>query len=134
MQHLKQFNFNDEDLLKFEAIAHIKAYQPEDLIIKKGEKDRSLLIIRKGKVKVLVDHDDKAKIVAKLTEGDIIGELNFTIPLHRSANVVAMDNTEVLSFHYHDLCSLLDSEAKLAEKFFHGINVLLISKIHGMLK
>lgn len=133
IQYLKKFNFNDEEWNKVQAIANYKTFQAEDLIIKEGERDRSLLIIKNGNVKVLVHHNDKPIIVATLSAGSIIGELNFTIPLHRSADVVAMDNTEVLIFNYHDLCEMLDADDNLAVKFFQGINMLLTERIYGTL-
>lgn len=133
MKSLKKFNFTATEIEKFKDIAIQKVYQPEELIIKEGERDRSLLIITKGKVKVVVHRDNQPKTVATLPAESLIGELNFTIPLHRSADVCAMEKTEVLVFNYRDLCELLKSDNNISTKFFLGINHLLIERIHSML-
>ncbi len=133
MKNLKKFNFTDNEIKKLEKIAISRLYQPQELIIKEGERDRSLIIIENGIVEVVIHIDSQRKAVATLNSGDIIGELNFTIPLHRSADVRAVELTETLIFNYHELCKLLESDDSLAVKFFQAINLLLINKIHKML-
>ena len=133
MQHLNKFHFAEDELKKLEAISQNKIYEPEELIIKEGERDRSLLVIKSGKVKVVAYHDNNPKVVAILATGTLIGELNFTIPLHRTADVVATENTEVLIFNYDKLCELLDADDELAVKFFEGINLLLIERLYKMI-
>ena len=133
MKNLKKFNFTDNEIKKLEKIAISRLYQPQELIIKEGERDRSLIIIENGIVEVVIHIDSQRKAVATLNSGDIIGELNFTIPLHRSADVRAVELTETLIFNYHELCKLLESDDSLAVKFFQAINLLLINKIHNML-
>ncbi|MBI9031862.1 cyclic nucleotide-binding domain-containing protein [bacterium] len=133
MEYLKDFNFTPSEFARFEEIALQKIYQPEEIIIKEGERDRSLMIITKGKAKVVIHHNNQPKIVAKLHSGAIIGELNFTIPLHRSADVLAEEETEAIILHYKELCTLLENDETIAKKFFHGINLLLIERIKAML-
>lgn len=132
MEHLKRFNFDDNELKKLADITTTKVYQPEDLIIKEGERDRSLLLVNKGIVKVVISKDGQQQTIP-LPAGVIVGELNFTIPLHRTADVRALEETEVIIFNYHDLCQLLVSDDDLAIKLFNAINLLLIDRIHNML-
>lgn len=61
------------------------AYEPDELIIKKGEMGDSMYLISSGAVRVM--SEDEKQIITILVEGDIVGEMSLVFGEFRSASV-----------------------------------------------
>ncbi len=125
----KVFNFDHTEVKQILNISSISNYNKDEYIISSGERDRNLLLIKSGKAIVEICDENKLIKVAELNSGTLIGELNFTIPIHRSAFVKAIEDCEIVKIDYSELCNLLVKNSIIANKFFLGVNKILVNRI-----
>lgn len=90
------------------------ACQDGTAIVKEGEAGGETFVILKGQVSVresrwIFLHRE----VARLSPGEIFGEINFLVPTARSASVVALDGCEVARIAAGDLKAHLERNPEL---------------------
>jgi CRP-like cAMP-binding protein len=80
------------------VLEHTQArlYRPGEYAVRTGERDRSFFIISRGSFDVLVDGPDGQRRVRRLEHGDLFGEVAFFDGRPRSADVVALEESEAL--------------------------------------
>ena len=71
-------------------------FEAGEFICREGEAGKSLFVVHKGLLEVLLSRPEGVVSVALLREGDIIGELSVLVNEPRSADVVARTPTDVL--------------------------------------
>ena len=121
---------NDDELQKIAEIKQSESYKHNDLIFLLGDRNRDIMIIKRGTVAVLIINENGEEVnVATLPEGEIVGELNFVIPVRRSADVKAIQDVEICRFPYYKLTELLKNEPVVASKIFTAINNSLAEKM-----
>ncbi|MCD4819284.1 MAG: cyclic nucleotide-binding domain-containing protein [Candidatus Cloacimonetes bacterium] len=121
---------NEDELKKIAEIEQSESYKDNDPIFSLGDRNRDIMIIQKGTVAVLIINENGEEVnVASLPEREIIGELNFVIPVRRSANVKAIQNVEICRLPYDKFTELLKSELVVASKIFTAINNSLAEKL-----
>jgi len=103
-----------------------RIYQERGQIFTKGAPGDGMYLIVSGKVKVAVQEDEDETIVAVLRAGDFFGELSVIDGEVRSANVVALEPTEVL------FLAKSDFERTLVE--VPEIAVALLQEVAGRLR
>lgn len=114
---------NDEELEAILKLTSSKKYsENNEIIIKEGESADSFYMISKGKVKVTrEDENGKVVVVSILGVGDFFGETSLIDNSFRSANVVSMINTEVLTLSGKDFLNLVKKNSRIS---FNLIKVL----------
>jgi CRP-like cAMP-binding protein len=99
-------------LLKLATPRHVKARQT---VCHKGEQGDEMYIIMHGKLKVSSSSDDgREAILAILEDGDVSGEMSIIDGHPRSANVVAVQDTDVLVIHRRQFLPFLEAHPKAA--------------------
>jgi CRP-like cAMP-binding protein len=73
-----------------------RLYQQGEHAVRAGERDRSFFIISRGSFEVVVDGPDGPNRVRHLEHGDLFGEVAFFDGRPRSADVVALEESEAL--------------------------------------
>jgi len=93
-----------KDLKRMVSKAKCHVYHKGDVIIKEGENGRRLFIIEQGTVAVIKNMgDENERLLQTLGPGSIFGEMALIDDLVRSASVVAMEETQLLSLEHFDL-------------------------------
>jgi len=101
-------SLSNEELEKVVALTNVCKYKKDDLILLELEEGNSLFIIAKGSVKISRMSDSgKEVILAILGTGDFFGELSLMDGLARSANVTAIEDSEVLVLRRDDFLELI---------------------------
>ena len=96
---LMDANFPDEEEFSADITSHLlRIFPPGEYLLRQGEKSYDLYLIRQGKVRISQKTDYGQKELSILGEGEIFGEMAQFDGLPRSADVVALDRTEVLVF------------------------------------
>ena len=73
-----------------------RRFEARDLIYRQGEPGTSLFVIQDGVAVVQADPQERARPLAHLRRGDVVGEMSLVTGEPRSATVVAMVPTQVL--------------------------------------
>lgn len=100
------------------ACTELRIYGTGELLVRQGDTDDSLFIIRRGRVRVDVYHDNGqgAITVNRLEQGDFFGEMALLTGAPRGATVIAESDTEALLVHREGIAPLLINDTLLPER------------------
>lgn len=120
---------SEKELKDILRLTSSKRYYENNMIVAEADEVSDLFyIINKGKVKVSrVSEDGKEVILTILGTGNFFGEMSILDGLSRSANVVSITDTEVLTLNGKDFLNLLNKFSKIP----HNLIKVLCSRIRG---
>lgn len=104
---------DETGMLAQAAVSHI--FAPGELVIRAGEPGSSMFVVHHGRVRVQVSENGRPRNVATLNEGDFFGEMALFTGEPRTANVVAVEETEVLEIGYAAMKRVFDNNPDLVE-------------------
>ena len=104
-----------EETEKLATAASRHVFAPGELVIRAGDQGSSMFVVHNGRVQVQVSDGGKPRPVAVLSEGAFFGEMALFTGEPRTANVVAMEETEVLEIGHAAMKHLFDTNPDLAE-------------------
>jgi CRP/FNR family transcriptional regulator, cyclic AMP receptor protein len=87
----------------------IRHFKPGDTLFTEGSAGRELFIIHEGNVGIYKDGSDGRVELARVGQGNIIGEMSLLDTLPRSATVVAIDPVKALVIGYAQFQSVMQS-------------------------
>ena len=95
------------------AVSHI--FAPSETVIRAGDPGSSMFVVHKGRVRVQVSENGRSRTVATLNEGDFFGEMALFTGEPRTANVLALEETEVLEIGHAAMKRVFDTNPDLVE-------------------
>jgi small-conductance mechanosensitive channel/CRP-like cAMP-binding protein len=104
-----------EETEKLATAASRHVFAPGELVIRAGDEGSSMFVVHNGRVQVQVSDGGKPRPVAVLSEGAFFGEMALFTGEPRTANVVAMEETEVLEIGHSAMKHLFETNPDLAE-------------------
>lgn len=108
-------DFTDRELKQFEKMDHIFVeYKRGDTIIKEGDELTAIYLLIKGNILIVKKKGEHTIRLAKLTPGEIFGEMSFFSKKHRLSDAVANDDVLVL---------------KMDEDFFQEVKPAIRDKV-----
>ena len=108
-------SLEEKELEKIANLSSLYKYKKESIILMEAEAGNSLFIISKGRVKISrISDEGKEVILAILKEGDFFGEMSLLNGHVRSANVTAIEDSELLRLRRDDFFNLLYSHPELS--------------------
>jgi CRP/FNR family transcriptional regulator, cyclic AMP receptor protein len=107
--------FESGELEALAILARQKNVAKNVFIIKEGENTHEMFLIKEGKVDVMLNnHDGDELILSTLQKGEIFGELALLDDKPRSANVIALEDCELLVIHKSDFNVFLKNNSNAA--------------------
>ncbi len=120
-------NISEDDLKIIDSKLISKIYSKHDVILFEDDTDQDLYLINSGTVKITqINFEGNEVIISKLGEGEFFGEMAIITQEARSANVVALEETEIYKLPSIDF--------KNALKNHSGISICMLEKIAKRLK
>jgi small-conductance mechanosensitive channel/CRP-like cAMP-binding protein len=101
------------------ATSHV--FAPGETVIRAGDPGSSMFVVHNGRVSVQVSESGRARTVATLSEGAFFGEMALFTGEPRTANIVAIEETEVLEIGHAAMKQVFDSNPDLVESLSHVI-------------
>ncbi len=99
---------NEEFLTKIEQMGVMRDYKKDMTILSKSYAGTGLYVITKGKVKVIENETDGREIILELLgEHDYFGEMSLIDNKNPSADVIAMEDTELFFLSREEFLNLL---------------------------
>jgi CRP-like cAMP-binding protein len=102
------------------------SFRPGEIIIRLNARPEALFILSSGSATVEVT---RGNVIARLTEGDICGEMAFIENNLASASVIAEKDTEADAFHVSDLTEVFASFPHLEARFYKSLALLLSRRL-----
>lgn len=96
-------------------------FAPEETVIRAGDPGSSMFVVHNGKVSVQVTENGRLRTVATLSEGAFFGEMALFTGEPRTANIVALEETEVLEIGHEAMKRVFDNNPDLVESLSHII-------------
>jgi small-conductance mechanosensitive channel/CRP-like cAMP-binding protein len=106
---------SDEDIEKLANSSTSRIYAPGEAIVRQGQEGNSMFVVIHGSVKVQIPEHDYQKTINTLGENDFFGEMSLLTGEPRTANVVAVTESEVLRIDRSGLKPIFDANPSLAE-------------------
>ena len=108
-------DLTDEELHELAEWAAVRHYPRNSVVILAEEAGDDFFIIRSGQVKVSIVHEDGREIILSfLGEGEVFGELSLLDGRPRSANVTAVQDTELITLHRPHFVRLIHRHPRIA--------------------
>lgn len=106
---------NDEELQELAALVAVRRFHRNNVIILAEDEGDDFFIIRQGQVKVSIAHEDGREIILSLLgEGDSFGELSLLDGKPRSASVIAIEPTELITLSRPHFLELIHKKPRIA--------------------
>lgn len=129
---------NDDDLLKYldaDEINNIKSFRKiielkdNETIFSSGDKGRDIYLVAEGLLEIF-DTNSKGReiVIDTISEGEIIGEVNFAIAIKRHFSIRSKGKTKVICYPYKQLTDLMRREPIIATKINSAINDSMTDK------
>jgi small-conductance mechanosensitive channel/CRP-like cAMP-binding protein len=100
-------------MLAKSAVRHV--FAPGELVIRAGEPGSSMFVVHNGRVSVQISENGHPRTVATLSDGDFFGEMALFTGEPRTANVIALEETEVLEIGHAAMKNVFDTNPDLVE-------------------
>jgi CRP-like cAMP-binding protein len=91
------------------------------MVIRAGDPGSSMFVVHNGHVNVQISENGRARTVATLSEGAFFGEMALFTGEPRTANVIAVEETEVLEIGHAAMKQVFDTNPDLVESLSHII-------------
>jgi CRP-like cAMP-binding protein len=101
------------------ATSHV--FAPGETVIRAGDPGSSMFVVHNGRVSVQLSEGGRARTVATLSEGAFFGEMALFTGEPRTANIVAIEETEVLEIGHAAMKQVFDTNPDLVESLSHII-------------
>ncbi len=97
-----------------------------EALFRKGDEGTSLYIVKSGSVKVVLPSDMGDEVAAAiLSKGDFFGEMAFLDGMSRSADVVALEPSELLALNQKDFLAFLKGNEEAIQAIFSYLSMRL---------
>lgn len=98
-----------------------RRYADRQIIFCEHEPGDELFIIKKGKVKIVKNHNDSEIILSVLKEGEIFGELAIVSDKNRNASAISYGTTVLLPVNKDALQRLIEKSSDILKRIFSAI-------------
>ena len=120
---------NNAQLEELESTGRRRKYKKNNIILGKDDTSDHLLILISGYINAYVDDEDEKRIIVNtMTAGDSFGELAMLSGEKRSANIIAMEDCEVIVFQRKDVFRFIEE----APEFCKNIIQILAKKVNAL--
>ena len=82
------------------SLIEIKKYEPDDVIIQKGEKTRDLFFLAEGQIEILLAEKDGKILLNNMKDPNIFGDLGFLFGIRRTATAIAKTKVKLFILNY----------------------------------
>ncbi|GAB4434214.1 MAG: hypothetical protein OHK0040_05160 [bacterium] len=126
-------NFTNDEVNNFVRLMIPVTYSEGEVIVKEGEVSHVLMLIIKGRAKVVKAIDENNyKILSILEAGDIFGEMSFFDNAPHNASVIAHTEISLLALSKKDFETFIEKNPKTAFKILFRIIQVCSQRIRNL--
>lgn len=121
----------DNEVEEIIADCMVASFAPGDFIIKQGDTNTDICVLLQGHAKVTVNKDNEEHYIAQLGKGDLFGELVLINETQRTANIIAVDQCDVLVMTYENFFSYFHKKPKVFALMILNVTRLVTKRLKG---
>ncbi|HBE74032.1 MAG TPA: transcriptional regulator [candidate division Zixibacteria bacterium] len=106
-----------------------ESFMPGETICQIDAPGDSMYLVKSGKVQIFLPGDPDKIVLAELGSGKFFGEMSLLDKSPRSANVAALEQTEIFVLTRKHVAYLLEKEPKIAAKVMIALARVLSARI-----
>ncbi len=119
-------SLNLEDTERLAALLRKRSLKKGEVLFRKGDEGIALHIVQKGSVRIVLPSRTGDEVSpAIFTEGDFFGEMALLDGMPRSADAVALEQTEVLALNRRDFLAFLQNNEMAIKAIFSYLSMRL---------
>jgi len=119
-------SLNSEDTERLAALLRKRSLKKGEVLFRKGDEGIALYIVQKGSVRIVLPSRMGDEVSpAIFTEGDFFGEMALLDGMPRSADAVALEQTEVLALNRRDFLAFLQNNEMAIKAIFSYLSMRL---------
>jgi len=107
------------------VISELNEFDEGELVVEQGTVGRSMYLILSGEVQVVRRNNGQSIRVAKLSSGDVFGEIGYIHEIRRTADIRALTAVETLRFDYQKIEKDLKFFPNIVAKLNFNISIIL---------
>lgn len=111
--------------------AERRMYQPDEVLLKQGDKPAGILIIQKGTVKVTRENMGFQIEVAQHGPGEIFGEMSFIEAEPASTSVIATEPVGALLVTHQQVQEIINQNPGFYGRFFQSLAYILSQRLRS---
>lgn len=112
-------SLEETTMLAQAATSHV--FAPDEVVIRAGDPGSSMFVVHDGEVCVQISENGRPRTVATLSDGAFFGEMALFTGEPRTANIVAVKETEVLEIGHDAMKRVFAANPDLVEALSHII-------------
>jgi CRP-like cAMP-binding protein len=123
----------DEDVDWLVSTGHRQEVDTNEILIREGQAISAIYLILSGQFVVSIARSPDTAI-ARLSGGEVVGEMSFVDHLPPSATVTAIESSVVLSIPRNLLDQKLAQDMGFAQRWYHALATLLSIRLRGTVR
>lgn len=123
----------DEDVDWLVSAGNRQELTTDEVLIQEGEAISAIYLILSGHFAVSIERSQNAEI-ARLTSGEVVGEMSFIDHLPPSATVTALESSVVLAIQRDILTQKLSQDVGFAQRWYQALATLLSIRLRGIVQ
>ena len=112
----------DRDLIFLSRVGRFRNLTPGEMLIRAGEPIYSLYFVTDGMFSVVTP---EGRVIAKLSEGEVIGEMSFFEKRPPSVSVKAKTTARLMEVARAPIIAKLDDDTSFAARFYRALGMSL---------
>ncbi|PIP94435.1 MAG: hypothetical protein COW00_16535 [Bdellovibrio sp. CG12_big_fil_rev_8_21_14_0_65_39_13] len=119
----------DEEIEEIIKDCFVASFKPGDLIIKQGDTSSDICVILTGEAEVVVHKGTSKFSIVKLGRGDLFGELVLINETQRTADIVAIEETDILVMTYENFFSHFSTKPQVFALMILNVTRLITKRL-----
>jgi CRP/FNR family cyclic AMP-dependent transcriptional regulator len=107
------------------SLVRRKAIRKGELLFRQGDEGTALYIILQGRIKISVSHRTEAVTLAILGQGEFLGEMALLDELPRSADAMAVEDSQLYALNRKDFLSFLKNNQNAVHAILSSLSLRL---------
>jgi CRP-like cAMP-binding protein len=121
----------EQDEAQLLGLSERRQYADEQVIVREGERESSLFILRSGCARVERAHGEFSVEMSQLQAGELFGEMGFVDEIAASASVIAQGACEVDLVEFSHVQSMSDNDPGFAGRFYRSIAAIISGRLRA---
>ena len=123
-------DFTDDELENFAKFFNRRVFSDKGIIFREGTIGKEFYIIETGTVAITKQvKEGTDTVITRLVPGDFFGELTMFEDFNRTATARTQEKTTLLVISHDELLGMLETNSRVAAKFFMGLLKVLARRI-----
>ena len=112
-------------------MSQLRSYSKGEKIVRQGDRGDEMFVLVNGRAEVVLISGSDTRVLRQLSRGDVFGEMGLVRRVERTADVVALEDVEVMAMNEKILRRMQRLYPRIAAKIFLNISKVLSDRLES---